>query len=384
MTNDASFTAELKDFLRANWEGSGFSEPTPVQSKAVPVILDGMDVICESPTGTGKTLAYLLPILDKINSESKKTQAVILAPSRELVMQIHEEIQKWKQGTEITSAAFIGGANVKKQLEKLKKHPQIVTGTPGRIQELIKMKKLKMHEVKLIAVDEFDMLASSEHSGSLQAIIKSTLKDRQLVFFSATLPEAAREQAEKLMDDPELIRIRSGQEMPNTTEHLYLPVERRDKVDTLRKLVNDRAVKGLVFANNRETLGEIESKLRYKHVPFEVLDGESSKAERERAIKSFRTGDVSLLLATDVAARGLDVEGITHVFHFDFPSTANQYIHRSGRTGRMGAKGTAVSLVTKREESFVNKMARELGVEFKEQEMHRGRMVDAGRHQGKR
>ncbi len=384
MTNKATFIAELKGFLQTNWEGSGFSEPTPVQSKAVPAILDGSDVLCESPTGTGKTLAYLLPILDKINPESKKTQAVILAPSRELVMQIHQEVQTWKQGTDITSAAFIGGANVKKQLEKLKKHPQIVTGTPGRIQELIKMKKLKMHEVKLIAVDEFDMLASAEHTGSLQAIIKSTLKDRQLAFFSATLPQAAQEQAEELMDDPEVIRIRSGRELPNTTEHFYLPVERRDKIDTLRKLVNHGSVKALVFAGNRETLGEIETKLRYKHVPFEVLDGESSKAERERAIKSFRTGDANLLLATDVAARGLDVEGITHVFHFDFPSNANQYIHRSGRTGRMGAKGTVVSLVTKREESFVKKMASELGVEFKEQEMYRGRMVDVHRRQGKR
>ena len=186
-TND-TFVNELIDGLKKQWELSGFKEATAVQKETFAPIYEGRDVLAESPTGTGKTLAYVLPILNKIKADEQKVQAVILAPSRELVMQIFEVVQAWAKGSGITAASFIGGANPKRQLEKLKKHPHIVIGTPGRLEELIKQKKLKMHEVKIIVLDEGDQLMIPEHLPTVGTIIKSTMRDRQIVLFSATLP----------------------------------------------------------------------------------------------------------------------------------------------------------------------------------------------------
>ncbi|MDQ0215986.1 superfamily II DNA/RNA helicase [Oikeobacillus pervagus] len=365
----------LKPFIQEAWKESSFAEPTPVQKQAVPIIMEGEDVICESPTGTGKTIAYLLPILNQIDEQKKGLQVVILAPSRELVMQIAEEIRKWTKGSGIVSTSLIGGANIKKQVEKLKKKPQIIVGTTGRIMELIKMKKLKMHEVKTIVVDEFDMLIEQEHIQHITNIIKSTLKERQLLFFSATISEKTKQFANEWMKDPKWVKI-NREDSSNNVEHLYVVCEQRDKVDVLRKILHTSDMKALAFIKNTDKLFELESKLKYKGISLEILGSEAKKKEREQALKKFRTGEISLLLTTDVAARGLDIAEITHVFHVDFPSKSNQYIHRSGRTGRMGAKGTVISLVTKREESFLEKMSSELQISFKKKRLFKGKLID--------
>jgi superfamily II DNA/RNA helicase len=185
-----NFLMDVKPFIQSNWEKANFQEPTAIQKKSIPLILEGKDVFAESPTGTGKTLAYVLPLLNNIDEKKKNAQVVILAPSRELVMQIFEEIKKWSEGSGLTSASFIGGANIKRQLEKLKKSPQVIVGTPGRIHELIKLKKLKMHEVKAFVLDEGDQLLIPEHKNTIKEIIKTTLNDRQVVLFSATLNES--------------------------------------------------------------------------------------------------------------------------------------------------------------------------------------------------
>jgi superfamily II DNA/RNA helicase len=195
------YLSNLKPFLQDAWKTSEFTELTEVQQKAIPEIFEGKNLVCESPTGTGKTLAYLLPILNSIDEKRMQAQALILAPSHELVMQIHQEIQKWTKGSGINSIALIGGANVKNQIEKLKKKPKIVVGTTGRITELIKMKKLKMHEVKTIVVDEFDLMIGHEHINNVRQIIKSTMADRQLLFFSATLSEITDRVASELMEN---------------------------------------------------------------------------------------------------------------------------------------------------------------------------------------
>ncbi|MEN0648460.1 DEAD/DEAH box helicase [Caldifermentibacillus hisashii] len=373
----ANWTAlqQMKPFLQENWEKSGFTDATLIQKQTVPLILAGKDVIAESPTGTGKTLAYIIPILERLNEDKKDIQAVILVPSRELAMQILDEVRKFTKGTEIVSYSFIGGANLKKQVEKLKSRPQIVIGTTGRMYELIKMKKMKMHEVRTVVIDEADRLLSQEHLAEVKNIIHSTLRDRQLLVFSATITKETEEIARDLMNHPEMIRI---QTQPNdaTIQHLYLTCEQREKIDLLRKIMHTNPGRTIAFFKNTVKVEEAAEKLTYHGLKLAVLTSEGNKMERKTALTQFRSGAAPLLLTTDVAARGLDIPDIATVIHVDFPSTEGQYLHRSGRTGRMGKTGTVISLVNAREESFLKKMSKELNVKISRKELYKGKMVD--------
>lgn len=366
----------MKPFIQEIWSKLGFKEATAIQKKAIPFILEGKDMVAESPTGTGKTLAYLIPLLERVHTDNKNAQAVILAPTRELVMQIQQEVQKFSQGSEIISTALIGGADIKRQLEKLKKHPHIIVGTPGRIVELVKGKKLKMHEVKTIVVDEVDQIIEMNLMNTVKDIVKTTLRDRQLLFFSASITEKVTKVAYDMMDDMELIRI-SREEIPaSQVEHGYIIGEKRDKTDLLRRLFRHEKVRGLVFINDHVNIDELVAKLTYMEIPAKVLHGQAHKTERETVLKNFREGKFPLLLVSDVAARGLDIEGITHVIHFDLPQDPELYMHRSGRTGRMGAVGTVLSLITKYEEGTLLKISKKLNIPVQQKVMIKGKMAD--------
>lgn len=366
---------DRKSFIQEVWKKSGFAQLTPIQTKTIPVIAQGKDVMAESPTGTGKTLAYLLPLLEKIDPDKKSPQALILASSRELVMQINEEIRIWSEGSGISGAAFIGGANVKRQLDKLKKHPQVIAGTPGRIYELIAQKKLKMHEVKTIVLDEGDQLIIPEHMQTINNIIKTTLKDRQIMVFSATLPEETEKVARGFMNEPEIIKVDKSEKMESKVDHLYFVVERREKSKVLEKITRLKDVKALAFLNDIAELSVLHEKLSYKGVEMGVLHGESNKVDREKALRKLRSGKSPMLMATDVAARGLDIKGLTAVVHIDMAENIDQYIHRSGRTGRAGADGTVISIVTEREERELKKMARQLEIPLTKVNFYGGNIV---------
>ena len=377
MSNTPALFENIKPFIQQAWVKSGFAQPTPIQAKAIPHIVEGKDVIAESPTGTGKTLAYLLPILEKINPDQQSPQALILASSRELVMQINEEIRIWSEGSDIVGAAFIGGANVKRQLEKLKKRPQVIAGTPGRIYELITQKKLKMHEVKTIVLDEGDQLLIPEHMTTIRNIVKATLKDRQVMMFSATLPTETEQAAREFMNEPLTIKVDKSEKMQSKVDHIYFVVEKRDKVKILEKISRLEGMKGLAFINDIGELTVMVEKLKYKEIQLGMLHGESNKVEREKALRKLRSGKSPLLLATDVAARGLDIKGLTTVIHVDLAANNDQYVHRSGRTGRAGADGTVISIVTEREERELKKMARELDIPLAKKDFYHGQIVDA-------
>ena len=369
--------AQLKPFLQEAWQDVGYQAPTLIQERAVPIILEGKDLVAESPTGTGKTVAYLIPLLQRIDPEKKGTQVVILAPSHELAMQISQTIQIWTKGTDIVSTSLIGGANIKRQVENLKKHPHIIVATTGRLLELIKMKKVKMHEVKTIVVDEFDVLIAQEHVNNLKSIIKTTLKERQILFFSATLSERTDQIAKELMKDPITVQIEKEAPGASKTEHLYVVCEQREKVEALGKIVRTGKMKALAFVNDINKLSEIEAKLKFKGTKLGVLIGESTKQERKESLDNFRLGIIPLLIATDVASRGLDIDKLTHVINLDLPRNFDQYTHRAGRTGRMGASGTVISIVTQGEESILKKITNKTGVTIKKKKLYGGKILDS-------
>lgn len=365
MIENWAFLKEAKPFIQENFQAAGFEKPTAIQEKTAEWITEKRDVIAESPTGTGKTLAYVLPLLNKIDVNIKHPQVLILAPSRELVMQIFDVVQEFKQGSDIKAVSLIGGANIKKQQEKLKKHPNIVVATPGRVQELIKIKKLKMHEVKTIVLDEADQLLVPEHMKTIQAIIKSTLKERQILCFSATLKDETVQLIKEMTSEPEVLKIARSEEEAQKVGHYYLLCDQRDKVKLLQKLSRLEDMHALVFVRDITNLSIYAEKLSYHHVDLGVLHSEAKKAERAIILKEFEQREFPLLLATDIAARGIDIDDLPYVIHADLPNEEG-YIHRSGRTGRAGKEGAVISLVTPQEHTTLKKMAKKLHLSLQE------------------
>jgi superfamily II DNA/RNA helicase len=369
-------TLHIHPSLLLSLEAMNIHNPTLIQAEAIPLILAGKDVIAQSQTGTGKTLAYLLPALQKMDPSLKHLQVMVLVPTRELGMQIIHEIEKLTQQSSIIAQSLIGGASVSRQIEKLRLHPQIVVGTPGRILELIKVKKLSMHHVQTIVVDEVDQVFDLGSMIEVESILKSAMRDRQILFFSATISDAIHTIAMRWMKEPALVHINPTQLAAETLEHLYFVCEERDKIDTLRRLIRLYNPKSaIVFINETDDAAEVIQKLNYVGLTIEALYGEASKQDRAKAMSGFREGRFPLLLATDVAARGLDLTEVTHVINLDLPVDADHYIHRAGRTGRMGRKGTVISIVARKQQFIIDKYAKTLGVSFVQKDMFEGRVV---------
>ncbi|KTR59261.1 DEAD/DEAH box helicase [Exiguobacterium indicum] len=362
-----------KPFLQEAWERARFTELMPVQEQAIPLLREGKDVLAEAPTGTGKTLAYVIPALEKIEVEEPHVQVVITAPTRELVMQIHQVIQLFAQGSGIKSGAFIGGVELKRQYERLKKKPQIIVGTPGRLVELIDSKKLKMHKVKLIVLDEADQIYESGMSDSATRIANSALRDRQLAFVSATLPERTAEWGRTLANNPETVRVERA--VSTQVTFGYLETSRRQKPELLRRLANMQGSKVLTFINNRSFLGPLNGELSKFSLKYRILDAEKGKRERMETLRSYKKGEFPLLVTTGLAARGLDIEAVTHVVHYDLPESLDDFVHRSGRTGRGNANGMVLALVTDQDLKHLKTLAKQMGVEMEAMEIYRGEVI---------
>ncbi|MFK8795758.1 DEAD/DEAH box helicase [Planococcus plakortidis] len=371
------FIEELSPVWQEKWKQTGFAEAMPIQEQMVPEMLAGNDIVAESPTGSGKTLAYILPILERVNPKKPNTQAMIIAPSQELAMQIVNVLREWTAGTDVTVTPLIGGANIQRQLDKLKKKPTIVVGTPGRLSELVKTKKLKMHEVRILVLDEGDQLMSREHRGVMKELIEKTQQDRQLVLVSATITEEIELVAERLMKHPTRLQV-SAEEMPKQGKvtHSFIKVDERDKTDLLRSLSHMDGIKALAFVNNLDQVLMKESKLKFRDAKIATLHSEMKKEERKKALDDFRKGNTAVLIATEVAARGLDIEQLTHVIHVDAPMTLEQYLHRSGRTGRAGADGEVLTLLAYADEKHYKKLTKELPGKPVQKVMYGGNLIE--------
>lgn len=375
MTSTTFMTLGIAEDLAARLGEFGIHTPSPVQAEAIPQVLEGKDVLATSQTGTGKTLAYLLPVLQGIDPDSKAVQKVILAPTQELAVQIVREGERYGETRGIGVLGLIGGASAKRQLEKLKQHPQLIVGTPGRVRELIEIKKLKMHAVTTIVVDEVDQVFNLGAAGDVERILRSAMRDRQLVFLSATVSPQTAELVKREMDRPIEIGIDPELRTPSALEHYYFVSEDRDRVDTVRRIVRhykpDRAI---VFVNTTADLGEVEAKLNYSGLTAAALYGDADKMTRSKVLNAFREGRTQLLVASDVAARGLDIEGLGMVINYDPPIDAEHYTHRAGRTGRMGRSGMVISIVTDRQTFIMRKFNRELGISIEEKAMFGGKV----------
>lgn len=368
--------------LIAALEKQGITTPTQVQVDVVPAVLQNKDLIVQSETGTGKTLAYLLPLFEKIDPSKREMQVLVLTPTHELAMQVLRQVELLSEYSEIkaTATAAIGNVNIERQIEKLREKPNIVAGTPGRVLELIKRKKITAHTIKTIVMDEADTLLSKDNLELIRSVIKSTLKDRQLLTFSATITKDAEEYARELMKDPEIIRTTVAAAVPETIEHIYFLTELRDKIETLRKAIAAlKPQRAMVFIGDREETEFTLMKLQYHGIKAAGMHGHADKMERKRSMDAFRSGAIQVLVVSDIAARGLDVEDVTHIFNLNIPEKPKDYLHRVGRTGRKGKPGMAVSFVTERELQFIRQFEKDLKIKIAPKLLSRGQLVDVGR-----
>lgn len=365
----------LTDGLTKN----GIMSPTAIQTEAMPAILAGKDIIGQSPTGTGKTLAYLLPLFQKLDTTRRETQACILAPTHELAIQIQRQIELLAQssGMPVTAAPIIGDVNIARQIEKLKDKPHIITGSSGRILELIQKKKINAQTIKTIVLDEADRLLDDRNIDSIKGVIKTTQKDRQLLAFSATVTAMALERAQALMRSPLLVSVSNKAETAPDIVHWYFVAEQRDKFETLRKVIHSSGLdQALVFINKSDDVGLTVDKLNYHSLTAAGIHGSFGKEDRKKAMDGFRSGKVQLLVASDLAARGIDIPGIQYVINLDLPEDPEMYLHRAGRTGRAGTSGVVISFVAPRETQLIAKYEKVLKIKMLPKQVARGKIFD--------
>ncbi|MCQ6559663.1 DEAD/DEAH box helicase [Paenibacillus mendelii] len=356
-------------------QASEIEQPTPVQAAAIPALISGNDVSARSQTGTGKTLAYLLPALQRVDTASSSLQVMILAPTQELAMQIVRVAESYGEPIGVRVQQLIGGASVHRQMEKLKQHPHLIVGTPGRIHEIVASGKLKLHHIRLLVIDEADQVFSLGSTKEVETLLKGMVRDRQIAFFSATRPKPMEEVELRWMRDPQVIEVTSDQNIASRVEHYYLVCDKRDKVDTARRLIRLlEPAAALLFINETDEIANYEAKFGYEGFVVETLYGDADKQRRAATLTRFREGRCQLLLATDIAARGLDIADLPLVVHLDPALDADHYVHRSGRTGRMGKPGTVVSIVTPQQLFIMDKFSKQLGIDLQEKEMYRGRL----------
>ncbi len=353
--------------------------PTEIQAKVIPIALSNKDIIGQSETGSGKTLAYLLPIFQKIDTSKREMQVIILTPTHELSMQIFREVETLSKNssTGVTSTSVIGDVNINRQIEKLKEKPHVIVGSPVRILELIKMKKISAHTIKTIVVDEADRLLDRKNIESIKAVIKTTLRERQLMFFSATFSPEIIATSKDMMKDPEIIQVEEKDTVNQDISHFFVQCDLRDKILMVRKLVSAlEPERAIIFINKSVEIEVVTSKLKFHNLKVGGLHGANYKEDRQRVMEDFRTSKIQLLVASDIAARGLDIKGVTHIINYDIPDKPRDYLHRVGRTGRAGDKGTSISLVTVREKEMIKEYKKTFGIEITEKQLSNGNLED--------
>lgn len=356
----------------------GFEEPTPVQEKTIPVLLNNShDLIALAQTGTGKTAAFGLPLIQLTDMNSDKVQALILCPTRELCMQITNDLEnyaKFVKAFQIT--AVYGGSSIENQIRKLKKGTHIVVGTPGRVYDLIRRKVLKIKDIRWLVLDEADEMLNMGFQEDLDSILADTPAEKQTLLFSATMPDEIRKISEKYMHNTEQITIGKKNTGADNVSHIYYMVNAKDRYEALKRIADiNPDIYGLIFCRTRQETKDIADKLIADGYNADALHGDLSQGQRDHVMNRFRMKTLQLLVATDVAARGLDVNDLTHVINYNLPDDLDIYIHRIGRTGRAGKKGIAMTIIHSREFRKVKELERLAGKKFEHKPVPAGKQI---------
>jgi ATP-dependent RNA helicase DeaD len=335
----------------------GYQQPTSVQAAVIPLMLAGQDVLAQSKTGTGKTAAFSLPMLHALEPGLQTAQGLVIAPTRELAMQVADSIYHYGKDKGVRVVAIFGGQSYKRQIHRINQGVDIVIGTPGRLLDLIGQKKLDLSHVRTVILDEADEMLSMGFIEDIEEILRQTPATRQTSLFSATIPHRIQQTANRYMRNPQTIRIDRGELTVAAIEQRYYLVNPEDKVAALTRLFEVEPISSaLIFTRTRMDTGELANQLIRRGFPAEALNGDLSQDIRTQVLARFRQGQIKVLVATDVAARGLDIDDISHVFNFDLPNEMESYVHRIGRTGRAGKTGIAISLVAPSEEFRIRKL----------------------------
>lgn len=348
----------------------GFEEPSPIQVECIPAVLSGFDVIGQAQTGTGKTAAFGIPVLERIDPEELSVQSIILAPTRELAIQVSEELRRIGRPKRVKTLSIYGGQSIGRQIKALKQGVHVVVGTPGRLLDHLHRKTLNTDHVRIIVLDEADEMLDMGFIDDIEAVMKFVPKDRQLLLFSATMPTAIRQLAKKYMNQPKYITVNRGEVTAPVIKQIYYRVLENSKIDALcRILDSEEGDLSIIFCRTKKGVDELTEALQARGYLAGGLHGDLAQQHRDRVMNSFRQGDIDLLIATDVAARGIDVGSVSHVINFDIPQDVESYVHRIGRTGRAGREGIALTLVTPREMKQLRLIEKETGSKLTPREL---------------
>lgn len=341
----------LSDSILQALKNKGFEEPTPIQAKVIPALLQGNgDILGQAQTGTGKTAAFGIPLLEKITDRADHVQALILAPTRELAVQVAEEINSLKGDRQLSIAPIYGGQSLGEQLRRLRRGVDIVVGTPGRVMDHMERGSLDLSKTQWVILDEADEMLNMGFVEDVEKILTSVNTDRRMMLFSATMPERIIQIAKRFMGQYELISVKSDGLTKNLTDQIYIELEERDKFEALCRIIDvEEDFYGVVFCRTKLQVDDVHYKLQDRGYDADALHGDVSQTQRELILKKFKTKKVNVMVATDVAARGIDVSDLTHVINYSLPQDPEAYVHRIGRTGRAGKQGTAVTFITRDE-----------------------------------
>jgi ATP-dependent RNA helicase CshB len=380
MTDSKFRSYDFKKFLINAVEDFGFTKPTGIQEKMIPIVLKGESAIGQSQTGTGKTLAYVLPILQKIDPSRQEVQAVITAPTRELANQIYLQILKVTehapQEEAIVTRCYIGGTDKNRTIEKLKVQPHIVVGTPSRINDLVKEQALFVHTARMLVVDEADLMLDMGFIVDVDKIAAKMPENLEMFVFSATIPEKLKPFLKKYMENPRFVHIEPKQVSAVNLTHVLLPSRHRNKVNlTFEALKLYNPYLAIVFTNTKKKADEVADALLAKGLRVGRIHGDLSPRDRKKMMKQVQNLEFQYIVATDLAARGIDIEGVSHIINYELPTDLDFYVHRVGRTARAGFSGTALTIYETSDEDALNRLEK-MGIEFQHIDIQKGEWMD--------
>ena len=347
----------------------GITEPTPIQEKTIPLLFEGKDVIGQAQTGTGKTFAFLFPILEKLDLETPNTQALIVAPTRELAIQITAEAKKLVSDA-VGVLAVYGGQDVDRQIRNMQSGSHLIIATPGRLLDHLRRGTISLANINFLVLDEADQMLHIGFLNEVEDIIRQTPKNRQTMLFSATMPDQIQQLAKKYMNHPVIVRVKAERVTLDEIQQLVIETTDRGRLNALLKAMKEEnPFLAVIFCRTKRRANKLNEQLKGKGFLAEELHGDLTQAKREKVMKLFRDAKIQYLVATDVAARGIDVDGVTHVFNYDIPLDTESYIHRIGRTGRAGHTGKAITFVTPKDFQEMRLIEKEIGVKVPHQRM---------------